>query len=271
MAELIGIDLLRKMAGGRPDVDNMQSVVSGLSVRPSGLQKPHRLAHYLAQLMHESGRFRYDEELWGPTAAQQRYEGRVDLGNTEPGDGYKFRGRSGIQLTGRANYRNFTAWAREAESAAPDFETDPDLVNSDPWEGLAPIWYWDKGNPTGRSLNFYADQNNIEAITRKINGGLNGYGDRLQLYTRASLTLMGYPMEANVVRRFQQDQGFTGRDVDDIAGQKTRAAMHSVLVAMPPLDQPEHPPDEALAVEIRQVRDLIAQADQRLATIVEGD
>ena len=54
---------------------------------------PVRVAAFLAQVGHESGGFKYTREIWGPTAAQKRYEGRKDLGNTQPGDGSKYRGR----------------------------------------------------------------------------------------------------------------------------------------------------------------------------------
>ena len=66
---------------------------------------PDRMAAFLAQVGHESGGFHWLTELWGPTSTQTRYEGREDLGNTQAGDGFKYRGRGLIQLTGRANYQ----------------------------------------------------------------------------------------------------------------------------------------------------------------------
>lgn len=222
---------LSAIAGAAPN-DNMRSTVAGLAKAGigAGLEKPHRLAHYLGQLAHESGGWRYDREIWGPTAAQKRYEGRADLGNTQPGDGSRFRGRGPVQITGRANYRSFTAWARKLDPKAPDFEVTPDAVNTDPWEGLGPIWYWSSGNPTRASLNSYADTNDLSTITRRINGGTNGLADRKAKYVRAALVLAGYG--ATEIRRFQVDARL---NADGVAGPKTMAALHQQLKSLPPV------------------------------------
>ena len=264
-----------RIAGGSPDRDNIESLLRGLiwasDQVPSGLNHPHRFAHFIAQVAHESGRFRYDQEVWGPTRAQERYEDRADLGHSPdvPGEAYRFRGRGPIQLTGRHNYRFFSEWARRQSASAPDFEEQPDLVNTDPWEGASAVWYWTEGNPTGRSLNVFADDNNLEAITRKINGGLNGLQDRYDLYVRAALVLLGYLLEPGVVQRFQRDAGFTGRDVDDIAGVKTRAAMHEKLKRRPPMifevDTPQPaPPDVDLEAQIRDLRQRLAVLEKAI-------
>lgn len=215
------VDQLARMAGGTINVENARAVLAGIAAFPL-IRAPHRLAHYLAQLMHETADFRYDVEVWGPTPAQRRYEGRLDLGNTAPGDGYRFRGRTGIQVTGRTNYAAFRDWCRVTiDPKAPDFETDPDATLTDPWEGLAPLWYW-----STRNLNHYADANNIEMVTRRINGGLNGYADRLARYTRCGLVLLGYgPAD---VRQFQTAEGLT---TDGVAGPATRSAIHAALQA----------------------------------------
>lgn len=213
---------------GRAPNSNMQSVIAGLARAGvgAGLNRPHRLAMFLAQVAHESGGFKYDAEIWGNTAAQARYDTRTDLGNTAAadGDGYRYRGRGPIQLTGRDNYRAFTAWARSMDPRAPDFVADPDAVLTDPWEGLAPIWFWDRGG-----LNRYADQGDFLTVTRRINGGTNGLGDRERRYVQAALVLLGYsPRE---VRRFQTDAGLKS---DGVAGPQTRAALHRALSrAMP--------------------------------------
>lgn len=206
-------------------VANARSVLAALEAHGAafGLDQPHRLAQFLPQIMHESGEFRFDREVWGPTPAQKRYEGRADLGNTEPGDGRKFAGHTGMQITGRANTKAFRDWCQaNIDPQAPDFLRFPELMNTDPWEGLGPIWFW-----STRKLNGYADQGDVENITRTINGGLNGYDDRLALLERTSLVLLGY--EPDAIRRFQQDASLV---VDGLAGPKTRAALHGRLLAL---------------------------------------
>ncbi|HWK65409.1 MAG TPA: glycoside hydrolase family 19 protein [Rhizobiaceae bacterium] len=236
---MITANQLRAMARGKPNAANLNSVLVALNAhgRSVGLDHPHRLAHYLAQLLHESGSFRYDRELWGPTPAQKRYEGRKDLGNVRKGDGSKYRGRTAGQVTGRANYRAFTAWARKnIDPEAPDFEQDPELINTDPWEGLGFLWYWAVGNPDGKSLNRYADDNNIEMITRRVNGGLNGFEDRLDYYGRAALVLLGYGTTEAEIKRFQREHPEAGA-TDGIVGQNTRMALHKALAGQNPFTE----------------------------------
>lgn len=233
---IISMQQIRRMAKGKVNQANANSIIVAINTYGPrvGLDQPHRLAQFLPQVMHESGSFKWDREIWGPTAAQKRYEGRADLGNTQPGDGKKFSGKGPIQLTGRDNTTRFSKWAKSIDPNAPDFVEDPDLINSDPWEGLSAIWYWTEGNPERKSLNRYADQNNIEMITRRINGGLNGYGDRLEYYDRVALVLLGYD-PARGLRAFQEAAKARGDykgDLDGLPGPKSRAAMHLALVRL---------------------------------------
>ena len=146
---------------------------------------PARIAAFLAQVGHESGGFRYASEIWGPTPAQQRYEGRKDLGNTQPGDGSRFRGHGFIQTTGRANHASVRDRLRERLSVeVPDFEAHPEALAELPWACLSAADYWDM-----RRLNALADAGDFEAITRNVNGGLNGYADRLARWERAKIAL----------------------------------------------------------------------------------
>ena len=99
-----------------------------------GIDTPLRMAHLLAQVGHESGSLRFSEEL----ASGEAYEGRADLGNTQPGDGPRFKGRGLIQLTGRSNYSAYS------EATGMDFIGDPKLL-ADDVEAAADVacWFWD--------------------------------------------------------------------------------------------------------------------------------
>ena len=128
---------------------------------------PARMQAFIAQLAHESGQFRYMKELWGPTPAQARYEGRIDLGNTEPGDGFKFRGRGLIQITGRANYKTC------GTALGIDLIAQPELLEAPRYACRSAAWFW-----YSMGLNELADAGDFKKITRRINGGLNGYAER---------------------------------------------------------------------------------------------
>jgi putative chitinase len=139
-----------------------------------GITTPLRVAHFLAQAAAETGDFRYLREIWGPTLAQQRYDGRDDLGNTQPGDGFKYRGRGVFQITGRDNY------ARYGQRLNLDLVNHPELAE-DPATALhIACLYW-----SDHRLNDYADADNILGTSNGINRGNpasikepNGYAAR---------------------------------------------------------------------------------------------
>ncbi|WP_285355483.1 glycoside hydrolase family 19 protein [Pseudomonas sp. lyk4-R2A-10] len=133
-----------------------------------------RVAAFIAQLGHESGQLRFVREIWGPTPAQAKYEGRADLGNTQPGDGSKYRGRGLIQITGRANY------ASCGEALGLDLITEPELLELPQYAAMSAAWFWKQNG-----LNDLADLDQFNTITRRINGGLNGLQDRLEIWSRA--------------------------------------------------------------------------------------
>ena len=137
------------------------------------IDTPLRQAHFLAQIGHESGELRFQEEV----ASGRAYEGRVDLGNTQPGDGARFKGRGLIQLTGRANYKEYS----NTNQFDRDVLNEPEMVaiDKDLCVDVAG-WFWHK-----RELNILADQDKLEKVTRRINGGLNGLDHRRKLYLRA--------------------------------------------------------------------------------------
>ena len=137
------------------------------------ISTPLRVSHFLAQIGHESAGFRYAEEI----ASGDAYESRRDLGNTKPGDGRRFKGRGLIQLTGRANYREFGEFVGRdllSDEGARTVATDPHLAV------LAAVWYWDT-----RKINAHADKDDVYKVTRRINGGLNGLADRKKYLGRA--------------------------------------------------------------------------------------
>ena len=129
------------------------------------IDTPLRWAHYLAQIAHESGEMRYSEEI----ASGEAYEGRKNLGNTQKGDGVKYKGRGLIQLTGRANYTAYKAFC------GYDVLEKPELLSQPIGAIRSSMWFWWKNG-----LNALADKDNVKAITKKINGGTNGMSSRLK-------------------------------------------------------------------------------------------
>lgn len=232
------------------------NMINEISPGIHDLRPPHELALFLSQVLHESQGLRYAKEVWGPTSAQRRYEGRRDLGNTQRGDGKRFMGRDVIQVTGRANYRSFTAWMRERQPGAPDFEARPELLERLQYLGWGALWYWATRIPSK-----YLASGDIEMVTRRVNGGLNGYPDRLRYYDRAALVLLGY--EPDDVTGFQRAKGLVQ---DGISGPRTRATMHEVLsrpsqtFSLPPdvepIDEPPKPPNAPWVALFAAIRKL---------------
>jgi putative chitinase len=122
-----------------------------------------RIAHFLGQTCHESAGFRTTEEF----ASGDAYEGRSDLGNSQPGDGRRFKGRGLLQLTGRANYREFGGVLKVDLEGRPELAAQPALSLRIACE------YWKR-----RNINKACDQDDLMTVTRLINGGLNGLEDR---------------------------------------------------------------------------------------------
>jgi putative chitinase len=141
-----------------------------------GLDTPLRAAHFLAQVAHESAGFSTTEEF----ASGKAYEGRVDLGNTHPGDGVRYKGRGLIQLTGRHNYGVYAKIIGEDLVGHPDRAADPATSL------ILACEFW---NRTARGLSRFADADDIVSITRKINGGLNGLDDRKAYLAKAKKAL----------------------------------------------------------------------------------
>lgn len=220
-----------------------------------GIDTRLRIAHFLGQTCHESAGFRTTVEFADGTS----YEARKDLGNTEPGDGPRFKGRGLLQLTGRANYRDY------GKALKLDLEKQPEVAARPVVSLRIACEYWKR-----RKINADCDQDDVVAVTRKINGGVNGIAERRLFTSRAKtalsriegIRLSGSPDQAagtvilqrgskgeavaelqrkmralgfmlgvdgdfgpateTAVARFQQDKGLT---VDGIAGTETWGAL----------------------------------------------
>lgn len=171
-----------------------------------GINTPLRIAHFIAQIAHESGSFKYNSENLNYSAkalravfgkyfptddlaeayarrpekiANRVYANRMNNGDEASGDGWRFRGRGLIQLTGRDNY---TQCGKELKL---DLINNPDLLSDQPNMAVdAAAWFWNKHH-----LNTYADQDDIKRITKIINGGYNGLEDRESYLIRAKKVL----------------------------------------------------------------------------------
>lgn len=139
----------------------------------------NRAAMWFAQLGHESGGLRWMQEIADGSA----YEGRRDLGNTQPGDGRRFKGHGPIQVTGRHNHAECSKWAH-ARGLVPTptyFVDHPDELAGDRYGFIGPVWYWIAARP---QLNALSDARDLDGATRAINGGLNGIDDRRARWNR---------------------------------------------------------------------------------------
>lgn len=146
-----------------------------------------RVCHFLAQCAHESDSFKTLQEY----ASGAAYEGRKDLGNTQPGDGKRYKGRGIIQLTGRANYREY------GKALGIDLEGNPELAMDPETSVRTALEYWKR-----KGLNAYADKDDIVTITKRINGGTNGLEDRKNYLARAKKVLKDFDfssLESDVV------------------------------------------------------------------------
>lgn len=156
-----------------------------------GITSDLSLAMFLAQIAHESGELRYIREL----ASGAAYEGRKDLGNTELGDGVRFRGRGLIQLTGRDNYRRCGA------ALGLDLIAHPELLEEPKWAAMSAGWFWQSNGLTKLAEGPDA----LERCTRRINGGLNGLDSRRRYYERALLAVQA-SASASAVSTLTEDE-----------------------------------------------------------------
>jgi predicted chitinase len=160
------------LAAGTPSaIAAREAPLAENAMLAGGITTQQRAAMFLGQVLHESVGLRYFEEI----ASGAAYEGRHDLGNTQPGDGRRYKGRGPIQLTGRANYR----WA--GGRLHLPLERHPELAARHDIGWRIAVLYW-----TSHGLNALADHGDYEAITRRINGGMNGWVSRKAYLERVS-------------------------------------------------------------------------------------
>lgn len=189
------------------------------ALEKGGVTTPDRIAASLAQLAHESGEYRHMHEIADGSA----YEGRLDLGNDQPGDGPRFKGGGPMQVTGKDNYRAC------GEYLGVDLVTHPEKIREPKYATASAVWFWTIGNKK-IDLNLLADRGWFKVITKIINGGYNGLSERRQYWDR-NRALLGLPMidlddEASRIETFQRAHGLFA---DGIAGPKTLAALKAAV------------------------------------------
>lgn len=174
-------DLLSKtMPNAVPaDVDDFAGAIADAMARYD-ITTPERRAAFIAQIAEESDELWHLREHYGTPRGEEyadgsQYEGRGDLGNTQDGDGTRFKGRGLLQITGRANYELM------GEALGVDLVSQPELLNEPKWSALAAADYW-----ADHGCNELADAGDFKTITRRINGGLTGLTARLVFLSRAT-------------------------------------------------------------------------------------
>ncbi len=146
------------------------------------IDNPKRVAAFISQIAHETGQLHWLREVWGPTKDQLHYDPPSNLakglGNTKPGDGKKYRGRGGLQITGKSNYRVY------GRLLSLPLEEQPELAELPDYAFRIAGAFWNQLN-----LNPLADIEDFKKITLRINGGYNGLAEREQFYRRAKQAL----------------------------------------------------------------------------------
>lgn len=171
----VNVDIIRRL-GPTLSPEKAAEIARALNaaMAEAGIKTNLAKAAFLAQLAHESGGFKYMREL----ASGEAYEGRRDLGNTQPGDGRRYKGRGFIQVTGRSNYTQASA------ALGLDLVNNPELAETTENAARISAWYW-----RTRNITAPADAGDFVRVTRLINGGTNGLADRQERYAQAKAAL----------------------------------------------------------------------------------
>lgn len=207
---------LSEAMGGAIPLDRYRALLPALNdaLIQCGCTTVDRAAMWLAQVGHESGGLKWMEEIADGSA----YEGRADLGNTQPGDGRRFKGHGPIQITGRYNHTKVSEWAfSKGLVPTPTFFVEqPQQLASDKYGFLGVVWYW----TVARDMNSYADRNDILGATRAVNGGTNGLDDRTQRWNRCRA--MGDRILPNSGGFLMDDTLYQSLYVDPKTGQRSQ-------------------------------------------------
>jgi predicted chitinase len=208
------VEMLKEMGVSSADaeqyIDDLEQLLPEHGIADSRL----RLAHFFAQVLHESGCMRFDMENLNYSSdalrrvfgkyfktkeeadacarkpekiANRVYANRMGNRSEASGDGWKYRGRGLIQLTGRSNYQAFAEWVGD-----PRIMDDPDLVATE-YAVHSAVFFWDRNN-----LNRLADRDDVVALTRRVNGGENGLAHRRELLNKANGLLAMLDIRATV-------------------------------------------------------------------------
>lgn len=169
--------ILAIMPNAKDKVDAFLPYINGYA-EVFHIDTPKRMAHFLAQIAHESGELRYTKELGNRNYFHKYDVGKLKnmLGNLKDGDGYKYRGRGLIQITGRANYQAY----QNSKYCTGDIMEHPELLELPLGATKSAMWWWWK-----HDLNKLADSDSFLAITKTINGGTNGLESRRKFLARA--------------------------------------------------------------------------------------
>lgn len=178
---LITLEQLSAISPGTP-VERIKSFIDHINeyCPMYGIDTKIELASFLSQVLHETGGLKWLREIWGPTQAQLRYEGRKDLGNLYPGDGKRFLGRGLIHITGRSMYGLISKLMFKGTDYPEDsLLKNPDLLCSPRYAVLSACIYWKHKN-----LDSVDDDLSIKEDTKIVNGGYNGLEDRQAIMKR---------------------------------------------------------------------------------------
>ncbi|MEO8713751.1 MAG: peptidoglycan-binding protein [Acetobacteraceae bacterium] len=244
----VDASLLRAVAPGQ---SGARAVHQGLIITEVGaslagtldqyeVNTPPRIAHFVAQVAHESDGFCTTEEY----ASGAAYEGRADLGNTQPGDGMRFKGRGLIQLTGRANY------ASAAGRLGIGLVADPDLAAVPATSLRIACDFW-----ATKKINTPADRDDIITVTRLVNGGLNGIDSRRAYLAKAKAALAKLQAATLPVSPGAPGTLHRGLDGDDVIRLQTALRDQGIQVA---IDGVFGPGTEAAVRQFQADNDLVA-------------